>query len=32
MTEADIERAAAEDADADASVTTAGDWEDARVV
>ena len=30
MTEADIERAAAEDADA--SVTIAGDWEDARVV
>ncbi len=30
MTEADIERAAAEDPDA--SMTTAGDWEDARVV
>jgi uncharacterized protein (DUF4415 family) len=30
MTEADIERAAAEDPDA--SLTTAGDWTDARVV
>jgi hypothetical protein len=30
MTEADIERAAAEDPDA--SLTTAGDWKDARVV
>jgi uncharacterized protein (DUF4415 family) len=30
MTEADIERAAAEDPDA--SLTTAGDWRDARVV
>jgi uncharacterized protein (DUF4415 family) len=30
MTEADIERAAAEDPDA--SMTTAGDWEGARVV
>ena len=30
MTEADIERAAAEDPDA--SMTTAGDWEDARLI
>ena len=30
MTEADIERAAAEDPDA--ALTTAGDWKDARVV
>jgi uncharacterized protein (DUF4415 family) len=30
MTEADVERATAEDPDA--SLTTAGDWKDARVV